>query len=223
MHGPATITGERGLQPLGPRLMEPCQVVHETPRERTDLPGGDPDTRLVLDQRTDLLSLPMPKETFHPHANHDVVADHARGQQVLGQRSAPLCHKQSATVMTTGGAHAHRLARFELPVGQGLTVAGSTLLHEPPIAAANRTNPRRLVGRNAGVGGTKDLLAAALTDRADQGPELGERIEGQPTVFFPGSSPYRVKICSTWAAVTTTPRAAKRDATIAADTKRSAP
>jgi hypothetical protein len=79
MHGPATITGERGLQPLGPRLMEPCQVVHETPRERADLPGGDPDTRLVLDQRADLLALPMPKETFQPHANHDVVADNARG------------------------------------------------------------------------------------------------------------------------------------------------
>jgi hypothetical protein len=79
MHGPATITGERGLQPFGPRLMESCQVVHETPRERANLPGADPDTRLLLDQRADLLSLPMPKETFQPHANHDVVADDARG------------------------------------------------------------------------------------------------------------------------------------------------
>ena len=126
-------------------------------------------------------------------------------------------------MMTTGGAHAHRLACFELPVAQGLSVAGAALLHEPPIAAANRTNTRLLVGRNAGVGDTTQLLVAALRDRADQCPELGERIEGQPTVFFSASSPYRVKICSTWAAVTATPRAAKRDATIEADTKSSAP
>jgi hypothetical protein len=69
--------------------------------------------------------------------------------------------------MTTGGAHAHRLARFELPVGQGLTVAGSALLHGPPIAAANRANTRLLVGQNAGVGDAKELLAAALIDRVD--------------------------------------------------------
>jgi len=125
--------------------------------------------------------------------------------------------------MTTGGAHAHRLARFELPVGQSLTVADSALLHGPPIAAANRTTTRRLVGRNAGVGDAKELLAAALSDRADQSPELGECIEGQPIVFFPGSSPYRVKICSTWAVVTAIPRAAKRDATIEGDTKTSTP
>ena len=126
-------------------------------------------------------------------------------------------------MMTTGGAHAHRLACFELPVGQCLTVAGSALLHGPPIAAANRANTRLLVGRNAGVGDAKELLAAALIDRVDQGPEIGNRLESQSTVFFPGSSPYRVKICSTWAVVTATPRAAKRDATIEADTKSSAP
>lgn len=126
-------------------------------------------------------------------------------------------------MVTTGGAHAHRLARFELPVGQGLTVADSALLHGPLIAAANRTTPRRLVGRNAGVGDAKELLAAALIDRVDQGPEIGNRLESQSAVFFPASSPYRVKICSTWAAVTVTPRAAKRDATVAADTKSSAP
>ena len=126
-------------------------------------------------------------------------------------------------MMTTRGADAHRLARIELPVGQGLAVAGSGLLHEPPIAAAHRATPRLLVDRNASVGGAKDLLPAALTDRADQGPELGERIEGQSTVFFPGSSRYWVKICSTCAAVTATPRAAKRDATMEADTKISAP
>ena len=70
---------------------------------------------------------------------------------------------------------------------------------------------------------TTKLLAAALIDRVDQGPEIGNRLESQSTVFFPGSSPYRVKICSTWAAVTATPRAAKRDATVVADTKSSAP
>jgi hypothetical protein len=125
--------------------------------------------------------------------------------------------------MTTAGAHAHRLARFELPVGQGLTVADSALLHEPLSAAAHRTNTRRLVGRNAGVGDAKELLAAALIDRVDQGPEIGNRLESQSTVFFPGSSPYRVKICSTWAVVTATPRAAKRDAIVEADAESSAP
>ena len=84
MHRPATITGERGLQPFGPRLMEPGQVVDETLRQRADLPGRDPDTRLVLDQRTDLLSLPMPQKTFQPHANHDIVAHDTRRQQEPG-------------------------------------------------------------------------------------------------------------------------------------------
>ena len=126
-------------------------------------------------------------------------------------------------MMTTRGADAHRLARIELPVGQGLAVAGSGLLHEPPIAAAHRTPTRLLVDRNASVGGAKDLLPAALLGCADQGPQIGNRIEGQSTVFFPGSSPYRVKIRSTCAAVTATPRAAKRDATMEADTKTSAP
>jgi len=79
------------------------------------------------------------------------------------------------------------------------------VVHEPPIAAANRAHTRLLVGRNEGVGGAKDLLPAALTDRADQGPELSERIEGQSTVFFPGSSRYWVNIRSTCAAVTATP------------------
>ncbi len=126
-------------------------------------------------------------------------------------------------MMATDGAHAHRLACFELPVGQGLAVAGSGLLHEPPIAAAHRTTTRLLVDRNASVGGAKDLLPAALLGCADQRPEIGNRIEGQSTVFFPGSSPYRVKIRATCAAVTTTPRAVKRDATMEADTKISAP
>ena len=124
--------------------------------------------------------------------------------------------------MTARGADAHRLAGFELPVGQGLTVAGSGLLDVPLFSPANRTNTRRLVGRNAGVGGAKQLLAAALTGCADQGPEIGNRREGQSTVFFSGSSPYRVKICSTCAVVTATARAAKRDATSEADTKASA-
>lgn len=126
-------------------------------------------------------------------------------------------------MMTTSGAHAYRLAYFELPVGQGLSVADSALLHGPLIAAANRTNTRRLVGRNAAVGDAKELLVAALIDRVDQGPEIGNRLESQSTVFFPGSSPYRVKICSTRAGITATPRAAKRDATVEADTKSSAP
>ena len=91
--------------------------------------------------------------------------------------------------MTARGAEAHRLARFELPVGQGLAMTGSGLLHVPPIVAAHRTNARRLVGRNAGVGGAKELLPTALTDRPDRCPELGERIEGQSSVFFPGASP----------------------------------
>ena len=86
--------------------------------------------------------------------------------------------------MTARGADAHRLARFELPVGQGLAMASSGLLHVPPRFAAHRTNARFLVGRNAGISGATQLLPAALTDRADQGPELGERIEGQSTVFF---------------------------------------
>jgi hypothetical protein len=68
-------------------------------------------------------------------------------------------------------------------------VADSALLHGPLIAAANRTNTRRLVGRNAGVGDAKELLAAALIDRVDQGPEIGNRLESQSSVFFPGSSP----------------------------------
>ena len=91
--------------------------------------------------------------------------------------------------MTARGAHAHRLARFELPVGQGLAMAGSGLLHVPPFFAAHRTNARRLVGRNAGIRGAKELLLAALTERVDQCPELGERIEGQSSVFFPSTSP----------------------------------
>ena len=124
--------------------------------------------------------------------------------------------------MTARGAEAHRLARFELPVAQGFAVAGSGLLHVPPSFAAHRTNARRLVGRNAGIGGAKELLPAALTNRPDQCPELGERIEGQSTVFFPGSSPNWSKIRSTCAAVTATPRAANREATIEADTKTSA-
>jgi len=126
-------------------------------------------------------------------------------------------------VMTARGADAHRLASFELPVGQGLTVAGSGLLHVPLICAANRTNTRLLVGRNASVGGAKHLLAAAVTGCADQGPEIGNRLECQSTVFFPGPSPYWVKICSTCAAVAATPRAVKREATLEADTKTSAP
>ena len=126
--------------------------------------------------------------------------------------------------MTTArGADTHRLARFKLPVGQGLAVADSGLLHEPPIAAAHRTTTRLLVDRNAGVGGAKDLLPAALLGCADQGPEIGNRIEGQSTVFFPGSSPYRVKTRATSAAVTATPRATKRDDTTEAGSTTSAP
>ncbi len=124
---------------------------------------------------------------------------------------------------TTRSTDTHRLVRFELSVAQGLAVAGSGLLHVPPSFAAHRTNARLLVGRNTGVGGAMDLPPAALTDRADQCPELGERIEGQSTVFFPGSSPYRVKIRATCAAVTATPRATKRDDTIEAGTTTSAP
>ena len=124
--------------------------------------------------------------------------------------------------MTARGADAHCLARFELPVGQGLAVAGPGLLHIPPRFAAHRTNARRLVGRNAGIRGATQLLPAALTERADQCPELGERIEAQSSVFFPGSSPNRSKICSTCAPVTATPRAANREATMEADTKRPA-
>ena len=125
--------------------------------------------------------------------------------------------------MTTRGADAHRLTCVELPVGQGPTVADSGLLHGPPIAAAHRTKPRLLVGRNASAGGLDDLLPAALLGCADQSPEVGHRLEGQSTVFFPGFSPYRAKTCSTCAVVTATARAVKRDATIEADTKRSAP
>ena len=101
-------------------------------------------------------------------------------------------------------------------------MADSGLLHEPPIAAAHRTKTRLLVGRNARAAGANDLSAAALLGCADQGPEIGNRREGQSTVFFSGSSPYRVKICSTCAVVTATARAAKRDATSEADTKASA-
>lgn len=125
-------------------------------------------------------------------------------------------------MMTAASAHTHRLTRFELPVGQGLAVPDSGLLHGPLIASANRTTTRLLVGRNAGVGAATHLSAAALIDRADQRPQIGHRLQGQSTVFFPGSNPYRVKICSTCCPVTATPRATKRDATMDADTKTSA-
>lgn len=81
--------------------------------------------------------------------------------------------------MTTArGTDTHRLASFELPVGQGPAVAESGLLDVPLLSPAHRTNTRFLVGRQAGVGGTKNLLAAPVTDRVDHRPEFGNRLEG---------------------------------------------
>ena len=80
--------------------------------------------------------------------------------------------------MTTRSAYAHRLAGFELSMGQGLAVTDSGLLHIPPISSANWTNTGRLVGRKPCVGGAKDLLLAAVTDRADQGPKIGNYLKG---------------------------------------------
>ncbi len=74
-------------------------------------------------------------------------------------------------------------------MGQGPAVAGSGLLDVPPLSPTHRTNARLLVGRYTGVGGTQDLLVAPVSDRTDHRPELGHRLEGQPAVFFSGSSP----------------------------------
>jgi hypothetical protein len=30
------------------------------------------------------MALPVPKKTFQPHPDHDIIADDARGRQVLG-------------------------------------------------------------------------------------------------------------------------------------------
>ncbi len=80
--------------------------------------------------------------------------------------------------MTARGTDTHRLASFEPPVGQGPAVAGSGFLDIPSRSPAHRTHARLLVGRYAGVGGTKDLLVAPMIDRMNHRSEFGNRLEG---------------------------------------------